>query len=132
MRLGIDVDGVLRNFVTSLINNYKADFPGHVIRPITDWGLEKFFPLGEAIYDYMYRIRPEEIFRYASLYKGAKTMMVDLQGDGHKLWVLTNQPRGTEKYTLDWLQEFGIPYDQICFVDQKHLIDCDIYLDDSP
>jgi 5'(3')-deoxyribonucleotidase len=33
---------------------------------------------------------------------------------------------------LEWLHKYEIPYFGIHFVHDKHLVDCDIYIDDSP
>ena len=132
MRIGVDIDGVLRDFVGSLRFQYRIDYPEANIKKVTEWGIEKFFPMGNWIYDYMYKWRPKEIFELADEYDNAVWMMRELRCAGHDIWILTTQPQGTEKYTLNWLEAKCIEYDHLVFTEKKLLVDCNIYLDDSP
>ena len=132
MRIGIDIDGVLRDFVGALQWQHHIDYPNIKPMKITEWGIEKFFPMGDWIYSYIYKFRPKEIFELADEYENSVWMMRELRRAGHDIWILTTQPQGTEKYTLNWLENKCIEYDHLVFTEKKLLVDCDIYLDDSP
>jgi len=132
MRIGIDIDGVLRDFTGSLQHQHRIDFPEIVLKPITDWGIEKFFPMGKHIYDYIYKYRAKEIFELAYAYDEAEWMMRELQRAGHDIWIITAQPRGTEQHTIRWLDVHDIEYDHLVFTNQKQHVECGTYLDDAP
>jgi 5'(3')-deoxyribonucleotidase len=135
MNLAIDVDGVLRNFVAALTRQYLSDFPEHEARvqPVTEWGIDKFFPLGNDIYRYAFETRVEAIFTTAPAYPGAKDFIDDLKAAGHKVFIVTTQKIGTEKYTVQWLHSHHIDnYDGLIFTAHKELVRCDYLLDDGP
>ena len=49
MRIGIDIDGVLRDFGKSFIGVMKKYYPETMLQDkITDWQLEKHFTLSKA------------------------------------------------------------------------------------
>ena len=52
-RVLVDLDGVVRDFIGSLIHVYKVIYPDHSILPVTSRRLEDFFPIGEEIYKFM-------------------------------------------------------------------------------
>lgn len=131
MRVAIDIDGVLRNFTGSVGKVYAREFPDHKVEPITEWGIHKFFPIGEAIYDFVFKAHAEEIFTKAEAYRGAATFMRTLKARKHEVWIVTSQPAGQEGYTIQWLRDNGIVYDSIAFTNSKPVVDCDIFLDDG-
>lgn len=127
----IDIDGVLRDFVGSLLVQYAKDFPYHEVDHINEWDLHKFFPIGKSIYDYAFNVKAKEIFENAPMFPGAREFIDDLRVRGHHVCLLTQQPRGKEIHTLNWLYESGIPYDSIAFSAEKGLFDFELILDDA-
>lgn len=131
MTIGIDVDGVLRDMVTGLQRQYTRDYPDHVMLPVTEWGLEKFFPIGDGIWDYLFKERAYEIFEQGSPeISGGFSMMARLRSMGHSLIIVTKQPSGNEKFTLAWLEKHSAPFDGFCVVPHKGLLRLDVMLDD--
>jgi 5'(3')-deoxyribonucleotidase len=132
MLIGLDIHGVIGDFVGSLIRQYKLDYPKHVIQPVTAWDLANFFPIGKEIYLYYSVRRPRQVFYGAKLFPGARDFVQRLKRDGHDIWILTDVPRNAQTLILSWLQDYQIPYDHLSFTNKKHHIRCDIYLDDCP
>ena len=133
MRIGVDIDGVLRDFIGALTAQYKKDFPDHKVNPITRWDLHPFFPIGEGIYDYVFNTRPKEIFEFGNPYPRALSAMLALTGRGHEIIYITAQSRGREVYTLKWLLTHDFPYSGLFFTEAwKGAIDCDIFIEDNP
>ena len=131
MRVAIDIDGVLRDFTNAVKTVYLGEFPHHKVEEITEWGIHKFYPIGEGIYDFVFKLHAEEIFTKAQAYRGAAAFMRVLKARKHEVWVVTSQPMGQEPFTLQWLRDNGIVYDSIAFTVNKPVVDCDIFLDDG-
>lgn len=131
--ISLDIDGVLRDFIYSLIFTYKKHNPDHkVIEPITSFSLENFFPIKEKIYDF-YRFNAEEIFltnapAIKDSYKGVNY----LRSMGFKIIITTSQKEETIGPTISWLKKFKIRYSKIYSTHDKHLVDFDIHIDDDP
>ena len=144
MNIAIDVDGVVRNFADTLTEVYLEEYPLHrdLVKPITEWELEKFFPIGKHIYNFAFKQKAEEIFLLkAKSYPYVYTALLNLTIAGHKITFLTIQTKKTGKYTESWL-ELNFPFqhyfkwDLITLVsrskDKKSNYDFDLYIDDSP
>ena len=132
MRIGVDVDGVLRDFVGELLIQYSRDFPDHEVQAITEWDLHNFFPIGKAVYTYAFDTRAKEIFEGADPYPGAYSAMIALKERGHEIVYVTTQPRGKEIHTLNWLLKHGFPYSGLVITAIKDIANCDVYIDDGP
>jgi len=59
MIVGVDVDGVLRDFEKQVRKVYKQVYPSHEIKPFVAWELHRFFPIGEKIYDFIWHQYPD-------------------------------------------------------------------------
>ena len=132
MRIGVDIDGVLRDFVGSLLIQYYKDFPNHEVEAITEWDLHNFFPVGKAIYPYAFNVKAKEVFEDAEPYPGAYVAMIALKERGHEIIYVTTQPHGKEIHTLNWLLKHNFPYDGLVITGMKDIANCDVYIDDGP
>jgi 5'(3')-deoxyribonucleotidase len=132
MLIGLDLDGVLRDFVGSLKKQYRIDYPKHVVQTVSAWDLAKFFPIGKKIYPYFSERRPRQVFYNAKPFLWAVEFVRQLKRAGHDIWIITNIPRDGRIATLEWLEKYHIPYDHLSFTNEKHHVKCDIYLDDCP
>ena len=70
-RVLVDLDGVVRDFVSSLIKVYKRKHPEHEVLTVNSRKLEDFFPIGPGVYQFMEPGYIEEIIEEAQPYKGA-------------------------------------------------------------
>lgn len=127
--IGIDVDGVLRDFVSGVCTAYNIE-TGNIAHP-------REIPTYQ-IFDYL-GIKDKNSF----VNKYAKTLFLntdempnaykvnELKNYG-KVHIITSQNKGLEKITLDWLDQHDIYYDDIHFTWDKKQVDVDFMLDDYP
>ena len=139
LNIALDVDGVLRDFVSSLQHQYTEDYIGfdnHWMKPVSKWDLAEFFSIGASIYQYIYEERTREIFYRARPYQGAVDFVKTLRYLGHKVIICTSQNKDSFYYTFEWLEKCDILYDGIfCKIDSflpKSMLDVDLLLDDYP
>lgn len=128
--IGVDIDGVLRNFDGSLARVYKAHYPEHVVREVSDWDIHKFYPIGDDIYRFAFEEHGNEILLEADPYQGAEWFIHELEGRGHRVIFVTTQPANLRHPTLSWLALNGFNDQQVCFLSDKGLARVDILLDD--
>ena len=134
--IGVDVDGVLRDFVGSLIRVYKRIYPDHEVKEITDFSLNPFFPIGKGINKFAFVDHAEEIYSKASAYPGAiesmNTLVESNRERGFRTAIVTSQPtRQMQRLTLHWLHDHGVDYDAIYFTHKKSEVNLFILVDDS-
>lgn len=138
MRVGVDIDGCKRNIYEKLIQVYKREFDcsgyEHWVHPVEKWSsynVSDRFSIGGEIYNFWFHAHAEEIYTHALPYPGIERIR-DLAIKGHDIIVITDQPNpATTKYTLEWIYEY-LPAKEIHITPNKHLVQCDIYLDDAP
>lgn len=111
MIVGIDVDGVLRDLVAGLTETYLRVYPQDIelIRPTTEWDLSKQFPIGEAIWNFMWKEYPWEVmFENAAPYDGALQFIVELaQMKVHTVLVTYQPSYESRRATWHWLEHYG-------------------------
>ena len=150
-RIGIDVDGVLRDFCHGLVSAIKRYHPEYIkdeydettvptMEPesgmVTDWYLENNFNCTkkelQQIYWYdqakwiMGNGRPFE--------ENVRTLKYWMKHI-NKEWVcITSQKEHARHYTLSWLGKHELNFDKVVFVkgSDKWQVDVDYLIDDSP
>ena len=150
-RIGIDVDGVLRDFCHGLVRAIKIHHPEYLkegydetavptMEPesgmVTDWYLENNFNCTkkdlQQIYWYdqakwiMGNGRPFE--------ENVRTLKYWMKHI-NKEWVcITSQKEHARHYTLSWLGKHELNFDKVVFVkgSDKWQVDVDYLIDDSP
>lgn len=140
MRIALDCDGVLRAFIPQLVKIYKEEYPNHVVKPITSWSLEEFFPIGTGINAFAFNHFAKEIFLGAEPYPNVVRDLGKLKGLGHSIHILTYQNEQTAFWTYYWFYVYKLPMDEFRVwlshkegsEDGKEKTDYDVYLDDSP
>ncbi|RMI06998.1 MAG: hypothetical protein D6681_08050 [Calditrichaeota bacterium] len=130
-RVLIDVDGVLRDFVNSLIRVYRREYPGHEVRPITSRKLHEFFPAGETIYEFWSRRHVKEILEQAPAYPDAVEALHRWK-DRFEIVIVTAQDDYGRGPTLVWLGQHDVPTGEIHITGEKHRIPGLALLDDFP
>lgn len=141
MRLAIDADGVLRDFVGKLEQVYDREvlrtgfkgFPYTVEwrQPVTKYGIHEFFSIGNNIYDFAFREHAKEIFLEAKPYPGAMEFMDKLFRD-HTIIIATAQSNTSLiMYTTEWLDLHSIPYHEFyATLNGVKNVQADLLLDD--
>mgnify|MGYP001811917705 FL=1 len=135
MRLGIDLDGVVADFNSGWMRHYGADF-GVALTPedARVWNgipdLTHFADM-RAFWEWAEQRGTPSFFRHLDLFEGATDALEDLS-KVHDLVILTGKPDWAVHDTYSWIAEHGLPTREVHVPDDKWLVPCDIYLDDSP
>ena len=141
MRIGIDCDGVLRDFIPDLINKIKETHPelAYGIRVPTSWDWEEWLPFwtDEETEKYVFEDHFEELFGpEASVIETSLTDWPILKAwakeQGHELILVSAQRKNCVELTEAWLQRWGFVFDEIHFTHKKWSVDVDVLVDDSP
>lgn len=135
MILGIDCDGVLRDFTGKTSEVYHREYPDHRYPANeSDWttfSMSPLFDLGQGIYDFAFRKFAKEIYTTAPAYDNASNFLKKLKELGHTVVIVTSQPNDICKdATLYWLEKNNMINDGIIFSDNKGEVNVDILLDD--
>lgn len=130
--IGVDEDGILRQFHQHLEQTYDKYYPNNGRLPITGWDLTKFFPIEKEIWKFIYRDHSEEIFMNAPPYKGMVNFMYWLN-ERFTVHIITAQPDPkSEKYAKQWLIKNNINFESFYCTFQKELLSYNIMIEDSP
>lgn len=142
----LDVDGVIRDIVTPMCYIFNEQF-NMSIKPedIDEYDVEEFFGKyhkldpqkdGASTYsEYFFKEWAGVVFyNWAKCYKGVKEAIDKLHDTGLFRIIIVTKQYGTinKKRCLDFLDRENIYYDDICFVDEKTLINGDVIIDDNP
>jgi len=127
----LDVDGVLRDVVTPLLEIYNDTYKDNVKHDdIIEWDISKFLKY-DAKYNNMFAEYPEHIFRDGKLYNpNTSRILRELQTE-YNIHITTHQFKGLEIYTVEWLYKHKIPYDYLSFAKDKTRIRGDFLIDDG-
>tara|TARA_B100000927_G_scaffold272650_1_gene250454 strand:+ start:48 stop:647 length:600 start_codon:yes stop_codon:yes gene_type:complete len=151
-KIGIDVDGVLRDFCGSLVNVIKEDFPQYLkgkynpdVEPsldggiVTDWYLENNFNCTkEDLKNIYWYSHADKIMGDGWPMPGAIKKMYDLfewaDEQGHEVCCITSQRPHARHYTLKWLGKYGMDFETVYFRrgKDKWKVNVDYLVDDSP
>lgn len=142
MIIKIDVDGVIRDIVTTMCKLYNETFPDAIRfypRDITDYNINKFFPmikseLGLEPSEFFFRQHAEQIFYTASEpFEKVKDALELLHRNNHKIVIVTWQFNLENKEnTLKFFDLYNLYFDDICFTRDKWMIYGDYLIDDNP
>lgn len=142
----LDVDGVIRDIVTPMCNVFKEVF-GTEIKPedVNEYDVDKFFgkyhkldPKTDHVsnyVDFFFKDWASTVFyNFAETYNGVRDAVDKLHCcDSFRVLIVTKQYGIlNKKRCLDFLFRENIYYDDICFVDDKTIINADIIIDDNP
>ena len=141
MRIGIDCDGVLRDFIPDLINKIKETHPEYAdkIGVPRSWDWEEWLPFwtDEETEKYVFEDHFEELFGpeasvIETSLKDWPVLKEWAKEQGHELILVSAQRKNCVELTKEWLQRWGIVFDEMHYTKEKWSIDVDVLVDDSP
>jgi len=150
-RIGIDVDGVLRDFCHGLVRAIKRYHPEYLkngydetivptMEPesgmITDWYLENNFNCTKKELQQIYWYdQAKWIMGNGKPFEENVRTLKYWMKHINKEWVcITSQKEHARHYTLSWLGKHELNFDKVVFVkgSDKWQVDVDYLIDDSP
>jgi 5'(3')-deoxyribonucleotidase len=136
MRLGIDLDGVVADFILGWMTRYNLEFGGKLTEDLVDhWDAAGDLTHFETLADFWDWAGATgggpTVFRHLSTYPGAMPTLCELATE-HDIVILSMKPDWAASDTFAWIAEQHLPTREIHLIRDKWKVDCDIYLDDSP
>ncbi|MCL2808907.1 MAG: 5'-nucleotidase [Treponema sp.] len=139
---GVDLDGVVGDFYGA-IRKIAAEW---LHKPLDALTSEVSFGLGEwgidelGGYDRLHRfaVTQRNIFGDMEPIQHAPAILRKLSNQGIRIRIITHRlflkfsHRTTITQTVDWLDNYDIPYWDICFMNDKGAVGAHVYIDDAP
>ena len=136
LRLGIDLDGVVADFVAGWISRYNQEFEADLTpASVQTWdGLHTLthFRDKAEFWKWASEHGGGSVFRHLETYDGATDALHELAGHGHEIVIITLKPDWAVHDTFAWIADHRIPTREIHVTGEKWKVACDVYLDDSP
>ena len=138
---GVDLDGVVGDFygivrkiAAEWLDKPLDDLTSEVSYGLDEWGLDEF-----GGYDRLHRfsVLQRDIFRDMEPIKHAPAILRKLSSQGIRIRIITHRlflkfsHRATITQTVDWLDNYDIPYSDICFMNDKGAVGAHVYIDDA-
>lgn len=140
MRVGVDLDGCVYDFIGSLREYIHRTYavPCEQMPPPTRW--EFYEDWGYTLDDYRSLAHEGSdagiVFGWGRPLPGSRHVLRSLARTGHSLHVVTARDFGDQEAmkerTRAWLGRHRIPFDTLTFSGDKTLISTDAFIDDHP
>jgi 5'(3')-deoxyribonucleotidase len=140
--LGVDLDGVVGDFYGA-IRKIAAEWLDKPLETLTtevtyglkEWGIAEF-----GGYDRLHRfaVTQRNIFRDMEPIKDAPATLRKLSHLDIRIRIITHRlflkysHRTSITQTVEWLDNYDIPYWDICFMNDKGAVGAHVYIDDAP
>ena len=141
MRIGIDVDGVLSDFITAFKSVVGQEYPNAKIpESISTWKFEDdITDLSREQIKEIYKEKFckqcfQEALPFSEAVPAFWTLEKWAEREGHELVIVTSQVPENRHYTLSWLGKYNLNPKQVIFAKGKYkwIEDIDYLIDDSP
>jgi len=139
IKIGIDVDGVLRDFDAKVMEIAKREFPDKVLHDITHgWDYPNINMDIKDLSKLWKESHCEEIYREAPLMPNVKEELKSLkewcraQRQRYSFAIATAQIPYNAAHTLYWLGKHSFNFLEVYISQYKYKLDIDILIDDSP
>ncbi len=136
-RVGVDVDGVLREITPVIMELFKKHHPDKIKQELVDgWDFPNVdLPVSEKM-DFMFKRFPKEVFLLSKPFKDAKKEFDKLQkwADDNEVFLVcvTHQNDKLIHLTYMWLATHMFIFKEIHVGGNKHEKPVDYLIDDSP
>lgn len=140
--IGVDLDGVcsdfygrMREIASEWLECPIENLPTDVSYGLPEWGIN-----GTQQYQSLHRfaVTQRSLFKTSPMIPGARRYLRLLSDDGARIRIITHRlfihyfHNAAVSQTIDWLDENGIPYWDLCFMKDKEQVGADIYVEDTP
>jgi len=141
MRIGIDCDGVLRDFIPDVVNLIKEKHPEHADKILVpkSWDWEDWLPFWseDETEKFVFEDNYEKLFGpeaniIPSVLEDWPILKAWAIKNGHELVLVSAQREHCKELTTEWLQRWGIVFDEMHYTKEKWSVDVDVLIDDSP
>ena len=139
---GVDLDGVvgdfygaIRNIAAEWLDKPAESLTKDVTYGLEEWGINEFGGYGRL---HRFAVTQRNIFRDMEPIRNAPAILRKLSNQGIRIRIITHRlflkysHRSTITQTVDWLDNYDIPYWDICFMNDKGAVGAHIYIDDTP
>lgn len=137
LRIGVDLDGVVADFVSGWVQRYNAEFGTRLrVCDAVEWHAATrmtHFSSSREFWRWARHAGPDgrSLFRVLPLYPGAVDGLRELLRLAHVV-VLTTKPQWAVADTLSWLGGLELPLREVHVTADKTTVDCHVYVEDSP
>jgi 5'(3')-deoxyribonucleotidase len=140
--LGVDLDGVVGDFYGAMrkiaaewLNKTEDSLTTDVSFGLDEWGIGEF-----GGYDRLHRfaVTQRHLFREMLPIKDAPATLRKLSNRGVRIRIITHRlflkysHKTSITQTVEWLDNYDIPYWDICFMNDKVAVGAHVYIDDAP
>ncbi|MDR1429154.1 MAG: 5'-nucleotidase [Spirochaetaceae bacterium] len=140
--LGVDLDGVVGDFYGAMrkiaaewVNRPLESLTPQVSFGLQEWGINEF-----GGYEKLHRfaVTQRDLFRIMEPIQDAPAVLRKLSGRGIRIRIITHRlfvkysHRATITQTVEWLDNYDIPYWDLCFMNDKGAVGAHVYIDDAP
>ena len=140
--LGVDLDGVCSDFYGRMREIAAEWFERDIdtLTPDVSYGLPEWGIKDEEQYNSLHRfaVTQRDLFKTSPMIPGARKYLRQLSDEGARVRIITHRlfihffHNAAVSQTIDWLDEQGIPYWDLCFMKEKEQVGADIYVEDAP
>jgi len=147
--IGVDVDGVIRDFSHDLYTVIKKNYPDwikpgsenvysveEIRREMTDWDLENNFDAGITDIKRVYREEHAEtiLAKGTPFIEDVDYLREQIRKDEHTFVAVTSQHPVCCHHTLTWFGKQELGFSSVYFKKgrKKWMVECDFLIDDSP
>ncbi len=135
MRLAIDIDSTLHPYWDQLAaiarRRFGIDLPYDTQHT---WAIDRLAP--EQLHACVEETHRADLVLSAEPYPGAVEAISAWREQGHFIHITSHRSTGAHPHTLEWLQQIGLPFDELyCSFDKISRcveIGIDVLIDDSP
>jgi hypothetical protein len=140
--IGVDLDGVcadfygrMREIAAEWFERPLDELPVEVSYGLEEWGIG-----GEEQYQSLHRfaVTQRGLFETTPIIPGARKYLRLLSDEGARIRIITHRlfihhfHREAVSQSVEWLDTHGIPYWDLCFMQDKAGVGADIYVEDTP
>jgi 5'(3')-deoxyribonucleotidase len=140
--VGVDLDGVCSDFLRIMRQVAAEWFERPVDELTTDvsFGLHEWGIKTTDQYRSLHRfaVTQRNLFKASPMIPGARKYLRRMSDEGARIRIITHRlfinyfHNAAVSQTIDWLDENGIPYWDLCFMKAKEQVGAHIYVEDSP